>query len=269
MTDILVSNDDGINAAGLFHLKQALDHVGEVTVIAPDREWPTSGHAKTMHKPLRISEVSLPDGSLAYVSSGAPSDCIALAVLGFMSRVPELVVSGINLGANVGHDIRYSGTVAAAIEGTISGIPSIAASLDTYEDGDFRYAARFVAYLARLVLAHGLPRNVLLNVNVPSVASEEIAGVEITSLGRRVYRDELIRRQDPRGKSYYWIGGERPGGIAEDEGTDIWALARRRISITPIHLDMTDYELIEELRSWRIETGETAHRSEAAEQDVA
>jgi len=263
MTNILVSNDDGINAPGLFYLKQALDDVGEVTVIAPDREWTASGHAKTMHKPLRINEVALPDGSLAYVSNGSPADCIHLAVLGFLSNRPDLVVSGINLGANVGHDITYSGTVAAAIEGTISGIPSLAASLDTYEDGDFRYAARFVAYLAQEVLAHGLPRNVLLNVNVPSVLGKEIAGVEITRLGRRLYRDELIERQDPRGQPYYWIGGERPCGFAEDEGTDIWALARKCISITPIHLDMTDYKLVEELRSWNITAVSAGDRTEA------
>ncbi len=252
MTNILVSNDDGINAPGLMHLKQALDDVGEVTIIVPDREWTASGHAKTMHKPLRINEVPLPDGSLAYISNGSPSDCVALAVLGFLPRLPDLVVSGINLGANVGHDITYSATISAAIEGTISGIPSLAASLDTFENGDFQYPARFVAYLAEQALAHGLPSNVLLNVNVPSVPGEEIAGIEITRLGRRLYLDELIERQDPRGQSYYWIGGEWPTGFAEDEGTDIWALARKCISITPIHLDMTDYDFIEELRTWEI-----------------
>jgi 5'-nucleotidase len=254
MTNILLSNDDGVDTAGLFLLKQALDDVGDVTVIVPDREWTASGHAKTMHKPLRINEAELPDGSLAYVSNGAPSDCIALAVLGFLPQLPDLVVSGINLGPNVGRDITYSATVGAAIEGTISGIPSLAANLDTYEDGDFRYAARFVAYLAQQVLTNGLPPNVLLNVNVPDVPSEQIAAVEITRLGRRLYRDELIRRQDPRGQSYYWIGGERPSGIPDDEGTDIWALDRKRISITPIRLDMTDYEFMEELRSWKITT---------------
>lgn len=265
MTSILVSNDDGINAPGLFHLKQALDYVGEVTVIAPDREWTASGHAKTMHKPLRINELRLPDGSLAYVSNGSPADCVALAVLGFLPQLPDLVVSGINLGANVGHDITYSGTLAAAIQGTISGIPSLAASLDTYEDGDFKYAARFVAYLAQQVLAHGLPPNVLLNVNVPSLPGEEVAGIEITRLGRRLYHDELIKRRDPRGQNYYWIGGDRPSGYAEDEGTDIWALARNRISITPIHLDMTEHEFIEELRSWEITTQWAVHNSEARE----
>lgn len=256
MKNILVSNDDGINSPGLFRLKQALDSVGEVTVIATDRDRTASGHTKTMHKPLRIKEVQFPDGSLAYSSSGATSDCVALAVLGFLPRLPDLVVSGINFGANVGHDITYSGTLAAAFEGTVSGIPSIAASLDTYEEGDFRYAARFVAHLAQEVMARGLPPNVLLNVNVPNVPEDEIAGVEITKLGRRLYRDQLIKRQDPRGRDYYWIGGERPTGVAEDEGTDIWALAGKRISVTPIHLDLTAHSFIKELRSWKTCTEE-------------
>ena len=262
MTNILVTNDDGINSPGLFYLKRALDDVGEVMVIAPDRQWTASGHAKTMHKPLRVNEVELPDGSSAYVSNGAPSDCVVLAVLGLLPEVPNLVVSGINLGANLGHDITYSGTIAAAIEGTISGLPSIAASLDStpsigesltpYDGDNFRYAAQFVARLAQQMLAHGLPPKVFLNVNVPDVPPDEITGVEITRLGRRVYRDELIKRQDPRGQSYYWIAGERRSGFAENEGTDIWALAHKRISITPIDLDMTEYELIEELRRWEI-----------------
>jgi len=263
LTRILVSNDDGINSPGLLHLKQALDGVGEVTVIAPDREWTASGHAKTMHKPLRISQVELPDGSRAYVSSGAPSDCIALAVLGFLPQLPDLVVSGINFGPNVGHDITYSSTLAAAFEGTVSGIPSLAASLDTYENADFTYAAQFVAYLANEVLCHGLPRNVLLNVNVPSVPAGEIEGVEITRLGRRLYRDKLVKRQDPRGREYYWIGGDWPTGFAEDEGTDIWALARDRVSITPIHLDMTDEGFIEELRGWDLSKQVSSARSES------
>ena len=253
MTSILVTNDDGIAGPGLLPLRRALQEVGEVTIIAPDRQWTASGHAKTMHKPLRIQQVTLADGSPGYSSSGAPSDCVALAVLGFLPKPPDLVVSGINLGANVGHDITYSGTLAAAFEGTISGIPSIAASLDTYEGGDFVPAAQFVASLAREVLARGLPQRILLNVNIPSVPGEEIAGAEITRLGRRLYRDQLIKRQDPRGRDYYWIGGERPTGDADEEGTDIWALARKYVSVTPIHLDMTDYSFIEELRAWHLE----------------
>lgn len=252
MTSILVTNDDSIAAPGLLILRQALDDLGEVTVIAPDRQWTSSGHAKTLHKPLRIQEVTLADGSHGYSSSGAPADCVALAALGFMPRPPDLVVSGINLGANVGHDITYSGTVAAAFEGTILGIPSIAASLDTYGDGDFRPAAQFVTGLAREVLAHGLPNRVLLNVNAPNVPKGEISGVKVTRLGRRLYRDRLVKRQDPRGRDYYWIGGDRPTGDANEEGTDIWALASNFLSITPIHLDMTDYGFMDELETWRL-----------------
>jgi 5'-nucleotidase len=251
MSHILVSNDDGITGPGLLPLKQALDAIGEVTVVVPDRQRSASGHAKTMHKPLRIQKVNLADGSAAYSSTGAPSDCVALAVLGLLPTTPDIVISGINLGANVGHDITYSGTLAAAFEGTISDIPSIAASLDTYEGGDFTYAAHFVARLAVEVLTRGLPDNVLLNVNVPNVPQQEIAGAEVTRLGRRLYRDELIRRKDPRGRDYYWIGGKRPTGHA-DEGTDIWALASNRVSVTPIHLDMTDYRFAEELKAWDV-----------------
>jgi 5'-nucleotidase len=254
MTSILVSNDDSISGPGLLPLKHALDQVGEVTIIAPDRQWSHSGHSKTMHKPLRIQEISLADGSPAYSSSGSPADCIALAVLGFLPQLPDLVVSGINLGANVGQDITYSGTLAAAFEGTVSGIPSIAASLDSYEAGDFTYAAHFVARLAREVLTRGLPKAVLLNVNVPHVPEGEIAGVEITKLGSRLYRDELIRRKDPRGRDYYWIGGERPTGDPSIEGTDIWALASNRVSITPLHLDVTDHGFMDELKAWGIES---------------
>lgn len=252
MSNILVSNDDGIHAPGLLRLKQALDSVGKVDIIVPDRERTRSGHAKTMHKPLRIVQVELPDGSLAYSSSGHPSDCVALAVLGVLPELPDLVVSGINLGANVGQDITYSGTLAAAFEGTVSGIPSIAASLDKYEDGGFSYAARFVARLAEKVLGRGLPANVLLNVNIPHVPEGEIASVEITRLGRRLYRDQLVKRKDPRGRDYYWIGGEWPTGYTGDEGTDFWALARNRISITPLCLDMTDHGFLKDLRSWDI-----------------
>jgi len=252
MTNILVTNDDGIGGPGLLPLRQALEDLGRVTVIAPDRQWTASGHAKTMHKPLRIQEVTLADGSLAYSSSGAPSDCVAMAVLGFLPRPPDLVVSGINLGANVGHDITYSGTLAAAFEGTISGIPSIAVSLDTHEGGDFGPAAQFVTGLAKEVLTRGLPNRILLNVNAPNVPGGEISGVKVTRLGRRLYRDRLIKRQDPRGRDYYWIGGDRPTGDADEEGTDIWALASNFLSVTPIHLDMTHYAFMEELETWRL-----------------
>ena len=253
---ILLTNDDGVDSLGLLALKQTLQEVGEVVVIAPDHNWSAAGHTKTMHKPLRVEEVKLADGSLAYASNGAPSDCVALGVLGFLERKPDLVVSGINEGPNLGHDITYSGTVAAAMEGVIAGIPSIAVSLADYEVGleseAFSYAAQFTARLAKSVLAEGLRGDLLLNVNVPNLPREEIRGVGITRLGKRIYKDVLIKRQDPRGRTYYWIGGEPPTGVAE-EGTDIWAIVEKRISITPIKLDLTEHGLIERLRGWRLE----------------
>jgi len=250
---ILATNDDGIDAPGLRALVVALQEVGEVVAVAPDHNWSAAGLTKTMHKPLRISKARFPNGSTAYTTNGAPSDCVALAFLGILPQPPDLVVSGINLGANMANDILYSGTVAAAMEGVISGIPSIAVSLDTFEEeADFTYASQFTARLVRQMGERGLPPGSLLNINVPYLPPAEIAGVEITCLGRRLYKDALVERRDPRGHSYYWIGGERPGGVVE-EGTDIWALANKRISITPLQLDMTDHSLIAELKKWEIE----------------
>jgi 5'-nucleotidase len=250
---ILVTNDDGVDAPGLLALQKALQEVGEVTVFAPDHNWSAAGHTKTMHKPLRVNQATLPDGTLAYTTTGAPSDCVALVVLGMLEHQPDLVVSGINQGANVGHDITYSGTVAAAMEAVIFGIPALAVSLDSYQDRDFAYAARFAACLVRFVRERGLPPNTFLNVNVPAVPQEKIAGVKITCLGKRVYSGKLVERQDPRGRNYYWIGGEPPSGVPE-EGTDIWALSNNYVSITPLHLDMTEYQMLEELRRWGLET---------------
>lgn len=251
MTRILVTNDDGISSPGLVALAQALRQVGEVTALAPDHNWSAAGHNKTMHKPLRIDSVTLPDGTAAYVSSGSPSDCVALAVLGFMSPLPNLVVSGINMGLNLGTDVHYSGTVAAAREAVISGLPAIAVSMDAGEGGDFATAARFVAQLGKMVTEQGLPQGILLNVNIPDLRDGPAAGVEITRLGRRVYQDMLVERQDPRGRNYYWIGGTKPIGIPQ-EGTDVWAVENRHISITPLHLDLTYPDLILQLSGWKL-----------------
>lgn len=270
MPHILLTNDDGYQAPGLLALRRALSRVGKVTVFAPDHNWSAAGHTKTMHKPLRVNQITLPDGTPALTTTGAPSDCVGLALLGLVPEWPDLVVSGINEGANVGHDITYSGTVAAAMEAVVTGVPAIAASWETVpmrralelageewsvlpEEGAAEevldFAARFVAHLAELVLQHGLPENTLLNVNFPAVKPSEVWGVKVTRLGRRVYRDVLIERQDPRGRPYYWIGGSPPTGIVE-EGTDIGALAERYISVTPINMDMTDERLLEVLPTW-------------------
>jgi 5'-nucleotidase len=254
---ILVTNDDGITSPALLALKNALAGVGRVTVLAPNRNWSASGHVKTMHKPLRVDEVTLPDGTRAFATSGAPSDAVKLAFLGLVEDPIDLVVAGINQGANLGHDVTYSGTVTAAMEGAIAGVPAIAISLASYTFQDYGLAARYAAHLARHVLANGLPPGVLLAVNVPPVAAEQLAGVLVTRMGLRIYRDELVRRLDPRGRPYYWIGGPPPTGV-EEEGTDIWAVANGYISITPLQLDLTAHNLREALQGWSLVPGDLA-----------
>jgi 5'-nucleotidase len=205
-----------------------------------------------MHKPLRVSELTLADGTPALSTTGAPSDAVALALLGIVEEPIDLVVAGVNRGPNLGHDVTYSGTVTAAMEAAISGIPAIAVSLNSRDCADYGTAARFAALLAREVLDRGLPEGVLLNVNVPPLPADELAGVVVTRLGLRIYRDELIHRLDPRGTPYYWIGGPAPTGI-EETGTDIWAVAHHYISVTPIQLDLTAHGLLGALRGWDLE----------------
>lgn len=254
---ILVTNDDGIDSPGLLALKQALQSVGQVSVIAPDHNWSAAGHSKTMHKPLRINKVHLADGDHAFSTDGAPSDCVALALLGFLPQKVDLVVSGINKGSNMGDDITYSGTVAAAMEGIIWGTPAIAVSLDGYvpeepEANNFELAARVAAHVASTAVAEGMPPDTLLNVNVPNREEKSVGAIEVTRLGRRGYQDELIVRTDPFGRHYYWIGGGRPT-LVNEQGTDIRAIADGRVSITPIHLDLTNHGLIARLKEWKLD----------------
>lgn len=252
---LLLTNDDGVFAPGLLALRQALAGLGQITVIAPDHNWSASGHSKTLFRPLTIRPTTLADGSPAFMTDGAPSDCVALAVLGFVKEKIDLVVSGINQGSNMGADITYSGTVAAAMEASISGIPSLAVSLDTYDVSSCHYetAANFTAILVAQMLKRPLARDIILNVNVPNLPPERIAGVKITRLGKRIYRDVLEERYDPQNGRVCYIGGERPDGVM-DEGTDLKAVADGYISVTPIHLDLTDHRLLASLAQWDLET---------------
>src|SRR5215472_7201216 len=249
---ILVTNDDGADSPGLSALARALKRVDDVCVIAPNRNWTAAGHTKTLDRPLRVTQITLPGTKLsAYSSDGSPSDCVALGFLGLAPERPRLVVSGINTGPNMGSDITYSGTVSAAMEGVVSGVPAIAVSLGDYLDWDFAYAAAFSARLALRVLREGIERDVLLNVNVPRGRRADIHGVEVTRLGRREYRDELIRRKDPFGRDYFWIGGAPPGGLGEP-GTDLHAVAAGYVSVTPVQLDLTNHNLIEHIADWHL-----------------
>jgi 5'-nucleotidase len=250
---ILVTNDDGIQAPGLLALAAAMRPLGEVTVLAPDHNWSASGHVKTMDRPLRVIETHLEDGTPALTTDGAPSDCVALALLGLVEKV-DLVVSGINPYSNIGHDVTYSGTVTAAMEAVIAGVPGLAFSLASQDNhsgpADYSTAGRVARRIVRKALSEGLPENVFLNVNVPYLPEEDIKGYLVTRQGLRVYRDALDRRVDPRGRPYYWIGGDAPTGIPES-GTDFGALGEGYVSITPLHLDLTAYETLESIRNWK------------------
>ena len=251
---LLVTNDDGVSAPGLLALADELRNQHQVTVLAPNRNWSASGHVKTMHRPLRVKEVILTDGTIALASDGAPSDCVALAMLGLIDEEIDIVVSGINPNANLGHDVTYSGTVTAAMEASIWGIPGIAVSLDSPDNhlGDLDYgpAARVAARVVEKVIRHQLRSKTVLNVNVPYLTDEKIKGYHITRQGLRVYRDRLDRRVDPRGQAYYWIGGDTPTGVRE-EGTDIGSLANGYVSITPLQLDLTAIEMLKDLKDWQ------------------
>lgn len=259
MANILVTNDDGVNASGIQALAQALDAVGSVTVIAPERNWSAAGHPKTLHKPLRLSRVTWPDGRTAYASSGAPSDCVALGLLGAAGIDFDLVVSGINSTYNLGTDVIYSGTVAGAMESIINGVPALAVSLGGAESGPAgpeeaeANAATVAAALAAEALRNGLPDSVLLNINLPRLPWRELKGIQTTRLGRRVYRDVLDERMDPWGRPYYWFGGEIPTGIPED-GSDIGAVENGYVSVTPLGIDLTSYATLDRLDGWRFPT---------------
>ncbi len=246
---ILVSNDDGVHAPGLAALAKALASLGRVVVVAPDRERSAVGHAVTLHRPLRMHEVR-PDW---YAVDGTPTDCVHLGVHGLLDRSPDLLVSGINHGGNLGDDLTYSGTVGVALEGTLFGVPSFAVSLVARHDFSFEPAAQVARRLAEAVAARGLPRNTLLNVNVPNVArGEDLKGVRMTRQGQRVFGNGVVADTDPRGRRHYWIGARELGYVEDDVGTDVEAVGRGFVSITPVRTDLTDHRFLEELRLWRL-----------------
>jgi 5'-nucleotidase len=251
---ILVTNDDGVQAPGLLALAQEMRSLGQVTIFAPDRNWSASGHVKTLDRPLRVREVHLADGTAAYSSDGAPSDCVALPLMGFVPEKIDIVVSGINPNANIGYDVTYSGTVTAAMEAVITGrVPGISVSMDCPEYHrdpiDYSTAARVARRVVEKVMAESLPAGVLLNVNIPYLPEDQLKGWMVTRQGLRVYQDKLERRVDPRGRPYYWIGGGSPTDVIE-EGTDFGALKGGYVSVTPLQLDLTAKWMIENMKDW-------------------
>jgi 5'-nucleotidase len=245
---ILLTNDDGIRADGLAALQRALAPLGEVWVVAPDREQSAASHALTLSEPLRVHQID----ERVYSVSGTPTDCVLVSVRGIagvMEPRPELVVAGINHGPNMGDDVTYSGTVAAAIEGSLLGLPAIAFSNNAWTPKQLDDSAEICRRIVVRALRNSIPKGALLNVNIPDLPLEKIRGIRITHLGKRVYKDEIIAKVDPRGKPYYWIGGDPP--VWEpDEGSDFGAVSSGSVSITPLHMDWTDYQAADVLRAW-------------------
>ncbi len=245
---ILVSNDDGIHSEGLLALARALERITEVWVVAPDREQSAVSHSLSMGRPLRRKRVTAL-GPRFFAVNGTPTDCILLGVSKILPERPRLIVSGINKGENLGEDITYSGTVSAAIEGTILGIPSFAISLVARKNFHFARAASFAVRLAKNLLRHGLPRNTFLNVNIPG--RKKPRSYKITRMGKRIYGEAVQEKLDAGGKRYYIIGGNNPG-YADTENSDFRAIAKDVISITPLHLDWTNYASFEPLLKRKI-----------------
>lgn len=249
--DILVCNDDGIDAPGIYALVQELQTIGKVTVVAPDKQQSAVGHAITMSYPLRVKEFRKDGKFFGYAVQGTPADCVKLAVRALLKRKPDILVSGINHGSNTAISIIYSGTVSAATEGTILGIPSIAISVTTYGKVDFRYSAKIARSLALLVSKKGLPDRTLLNVNVPPLKKEEIRGILVTRQGKSLWNDTFDTRRDPGNKEYFWL----TGGLDEadtDVEFDQAAIRNNYISVTPIQYDLTDYAMMDVLKRWNL-----------------
>jgi 5'-nucleotidase len=250
---IVLTNDDGIFAPGLAALYAQLKSIAQVTVIAPDRERSATSHAITMHKPLRLEEVKLNEhGDIGWAVSGTPSDCIKLGLKVIVKETPDLIISGINDGPNLGTDVLYSGTVSAAIEGILHNIPSIAVSLASFEKCSFAYAARITEHIVQQVMAKELFGHTLLNINIPSVPAEQLRGIKVTKLGIREYENIIEMRRDPRGRTYYWLGGDIVDRNLEQTDIDISAVKNGYVSITPLHFDLTNHALLGKLETWQL-----------------
>lgn len=245
----LVTNDDGYMALGIGVLARAASAFGEVQVVAPDREQSATSHSLTMHFPLRVRRT----GSGKIAVDGTPTDCVILALGALLEERPDFVFSGVNHGANLGDDVLYSGTVAAAMEATILGIPAVAVSYTGRDPEEIEaWTEHLSGLLEQIVKRRDFPEDTLLNINLPAIAPNEVAGVKVTTLGRRAYFDSLTRAHDPSGKEYYWIGGgeSRWWGGAD---SDFRAIQAGYISVTPLHLDLTNYRLLQDVGEWKLE----------------
>jgi 5'-nucleotidase len=248
---ILLTNDDGIAAPGIFALHHELKKIAKVTVIAPYTEHSAVGHAITIADPLRVWPYEKNGAFFGHAVKGTPADCVKIGYWALMEHKPDLVLSGINLGPNTGINTLYSGTVSAATEGAFLGVPSFAVSLATYRNPDFRYAAKFAKKLAKRLLKTGLPRGIYLNVNVPACPEKQIRGVTVTRQGLALYREEFDKRTDPNGRTYFWLTGQKVNKEKELD-VDDGAVQANYVAVTPVHYDLTKYEFIETLKEWNL-----------------
>ncbi len=245
---LLCTNDDGIHAPGLALLSSVAEALGDVWVVAPDRQQSATSHSLTLDRPLRLTEV----GEQRFAVDGTPTDCMLLAIKELLDSPPTFVLSGVNHGPNMGEDVLYSGTVAAAMEATILGIPALAISFVGRDSSALdTYAGRLQKLVASFLDREDFPSETFLNINLPDCPESEVEGVEVTSLGRRVYHDSLMRNTDPRGNDYFWIGGGRSDWRGRDD-SDFRAVRAGYVSVTPMHLDLTNYALLNEVRSWSL-----------------
>ncbi len=252
---IVLTNDDGVRSPGLAVLKSSLEPLGEVSIVAPDQNRSGAARSITMHSPLCVEEVELADGSIAYSTDGTPVDCVRMAALGLLDRTPDLIVSGINLGGNLGDDITYSGTVAAALEGVMLDIPAIALSAEDYHPGyDLSVPARFAHRLVSVMLARGFPAKTLLNVNCPDLPWEALRGARLTTLGKRIYGDKVQYHDTQDGRRRYYIYNDDLS-YHREAGTDFEAIAGGWVSITPLHFDLMSHEALDRLQGWEQDLG--------------
>jgi len=248
---ILLTNDDGIYSKGIYALWEAMNEIGDVTVLAPNTEKSAVGHAVTISDPIRIESCSRHGNFKGYAVNGTPADCVKIAIGSFLDKEPNIVVSGINAGSNMGTNILYSGTVSAAAEGTMLGVPSIAFSLNTFNANNYELSKEVAIKMTKNVLNNGLPKGTLLNVNIPKCEISECNGYKITSQGDEYFLDDLEKREDPRGRIYYWMSGKIVNNDTSNE-QDGYAISNNLVSVTPIQYNLTDHKFIDELKNWKL-----------------
>ena len=249
--NLLITNDDGIHAPGIFAVKKALEKIADVLVVAPETERSAVGHAITLSDPLRVSEIRKDNTFFGYAVNGTPADCVKLGIRCLTEKSIDVVVSGINMGPNTATNIIYSGTVSAAAEAVIMGIPGMAVSLTSFDVPEFDYSCSLTQQLVKKIVDYGLPEGTLLNVNVPPLPAEEIEGIIITRQGKGRYEEYFDKRVDPNNRTYYWMTGKRMNLDYEDDVDDV-VVRHKKVSITPIRYDLTDLNMLQKLQQWNI-----------------